>query len=256
LDPEIDLDSAPSVTPGPVDTSKIKWHICQNFNDVNKVSEVAPTPQGDIAAKQQHLAGHKYICVLDFMAGFYAILVEEESQPYLCFYIEGWGYKAYCQMPMGVHGAPPCFSDLTAQALHDILVELMMELYVDDGTVAGNDFDELLNRLCTFFTGCQQWNLSISPTKMQLFMDEVIFGGARVGQEGIHPDLAKMVAVAEWPIPQNLLELMRFLGLTGYFRSLIRDYTCIAAPLTDMLRNLDMPTSTTKVKKSKYKQFL
>jgi hypothetical protein len=72
-----------------IDVSKVKWRICQNFNDINKVSEVAPTPQGDIAAKQQRLAGHEYICILDFAAGFYAIPVEEESQPYLCFYTEG-----------------------------------------------------------------------------------------------------------------------------------------------------------------------
>jgi len=95
-DPDIDLDSAPVTEPEPIDASKVKWRICQNFNDVNKVSEVASTPQGDITSKQQCLAGHKYICVLNFTAGFYAIPVEEESQPYLCFYTEGRGYEAYC----------------------------------------------------------------------------------------------------------------------------------------------------------------
>ncbi|KAG2743355.1 hypothetical protein P692DRAFT_20746770, partial [Suillus brevipes Sb2] len=48
---------------------------------------------------------------------------------------------------------------------------------------------------------------------------------------GIHPDLAKKAAVAEWPVPQNLLELMHFLGLTGYFQSLIKDYACLVLPL-------------------------
>jgi len=255
-DPEIDIDSTPVAEPEPVDISKVKWRICQNFNDINKVSEVAPTPQGDIASKQQRLAGHDYICVLDFAAGFYAIPVEEESQPYLCFYMEGRGYEAYCRMPMGVQGAPSCFSDLTAQALSDILVKLLMELYVDDGAMAGNDFKELLGRLRMFFNRCRERNLSISPTKTQLFMKSVIFGGARVGQDGIRPDLAKIAVVAEWPVPQNLLELMRFLGLTGYFRSLIKDYARIAAPLTDMLRNLDKPPPSVKGGKRKYRQFL
>jgi len=177
------MDLAPVAEPETktTDTPKVKWCICQNFNDVNKVSQVAPMPQGDIAAKQQHLAGHKYICVLDFTAGFYAIPVEEDSQPYLCFYMEGRGYEAYCRMPMGVQGAPSCFSNLTAMALSDILVKLLMELYVDDGAMAGNLFSELLNRLRIFFTRCRERGLSISPTKTQLFMSEVIFGGARVG---------------------------------------------------------------------------
>jgi hypothetical protein len=77
-----------------------------------------------------------------------------------------------------------------------------------------------------------------------------------VGQQGIRPDLAKIAVIAEWPIPNNLLELMRFLGLTGYFRSLIKDYAHIAAPLMDMLRNLDAPPFNVKGGKCKYKQFL
>src|SRR6267154_1279789 len=146
-DHTIDIKSMPVISPEPVDPSKVKWRICQNFRDVNKVSNVAATPQGDIAAKQQRLAGHEYICVLDFAAGFYAVPVEEESQPYLCFYTEGRGYETYCRMPMGVHGAPSCFGDMTAEALHDIVVDLLLKLYVDDGALPGDNFDELLNRL-------------------------------------------------------------------------------------------------------------
>jgi len=157
---------------------------------------------------------------------------------------------------MGVQGGPSCFSNLMAQALSDILVKLLMELYVDDGAMAGNEFIELLECLRTFFTRCCQQNLSISLTKTQLFMSEVIFRGARVGQQGIRPDLAKIAVVAEWHIPNNLLELMRFLGLTGYFRSLIKDYAHIAAPLTDMLCNLDAPPFNVKGGKRKYKQLL
>jgi hypothetical protein len=65
---------------------------------------------------------------------------------------------------------------------------------------------------------------------MQLFMKNIIFGGARVGQDGIQLDLAKIAVVAEWLVPQNLLELMCFLGLTGYFRSLIKDCVYSSSP--------------------------
>jgi hypothetical protein len=70
-------------------------------------------------------------------------------------------------------------------------------------------------------------------------MSEAVYGGARVGREGIKPDVAKLEAIAKWPVPSTLHELMKFLGLTGYFRSLIKNYAWIAAPLTDFLRNLE-----------------
>ena len=47
---------------------------------------------------------------------------------------------------------------------------------------------------------------------------------------------------------------MRFLGLTGYFRSLIQDYSRIAAPLTDLQCNLDI--SKLHKGKRKHRQFL
>jgi hypothetical protein len=161
--------------------------------------------------------GHEYICILDFTVGFYAIPVEKESQPYLCFYTEGCGYEAYCCMPMGVQGVPSCFSDLTAQALHDIMPKLLLELYVDDGSMASDDFIELLGQLRIFFEQCHKLGLSLLPSKTKLFFTELVFGGLRVGHDGIKPDTAKIAAVTEWPVPKNLLELMCFLGLTGYF---------------------------------------
>ena len=61
-----------------------------------------------------------------------------------------------------------------------------------------------------------------------------------MGKDGIRLDLAKLTAVANWPIPETLLDLMHFLGLTGYFQSLIKDYVCMAAPLTNLQWNLDL----------------
>ena len=49
---------------------------------------------------------------------------------------------------------------------------------------------------------------------------------------------------------------MRFLGLTRYFRSLIKDYTRIVAPLTDLQRNLDMLQPSSKTGRRRYHQLL
>jgi len=87
-------------------------------------------------------------------------------------------------------------------------------------------------------------------------MRETVFGGSCVRQDGIHPNIAKLEAVAKWPMPHNLLDLMRFLGLMGYFRSFIQDYVHIAAPLTDLQCNLDIPQPEQCKGKWKHRQFL
>ena len=123
---------------------KPKWRVCQNFNEINRVTRVVPMLQGDIRAKQQRLAGHEYVCVIDFASGFYAIKVNEQSQPYLCIYTRGCGFQCYQWVPMGTLGSPACFADLTVHAFKDLVVPLKLETLVNDNGVEGNVFKELL----------------------------------------------------------------------------------------------------------------
>jgi hypothetical protein len=124
-----------------------KWRVCQNFNEVNRHTVIAPMPQGDIHAKQLRLSGHRYVSVFDFASGFYAIEVPEESRLYTVFYVEGRGWFWYKCMPMGLTGAPSTFADMTATHLHDLIADGTMELFVDDGACAADTFDEMLEKL-------------------------------------------------------------------------------------------------------------
>jgi len=72
-----------------------KWRLCQDFGEINKVTAIAPVPQGDVRAKQLRLSGHRYIHIFDFAAGFYRIAIHPDSQPYIAFHLEGHGYFGY-----------------------------------------------------------------------------------------------------------------------------------------------------------------
>ena len=151
---ESKFDLPPRTTPTPDDTTQEdpKWRICQNFSQVNKITKVAPMPQGDIRAKQQRLSGHRWVSGFDFAAGFYAVVVDPESRPYTAFYVEGRGYFWYKRMPFGLTGAPSTFANMTAKHLYDLLAEETMELFVDDGGTAANTFEEMMGKLTRIFT--------------------------------------------------------------------------------------------------------
>ena len=86
MPPQLD---APRPNMNAMQNTPKKWRMCQDFGGINKVTEIAPVPQGDIRAKQLRLSGHRYIHVFDFAAGFYGIEIHPDSQPYITFYIEG-----------------------------------------------------------------------------------------------------------------------------------------------------------------------
>jgi transposase InsO family protein len=246
IEPKFDLPPRTTPTPDDDDSEDPKWRICQNFAQINKITKVAPMPQGDIRAKQQRLSGHRWVSGFDFAAGFYAVLVDPESRPYTAFYVEGRGYFWYRRMPFGLTGAPSTFANMTANNMYDLLAEEIMELFVDDGGAAADSFEEMMSKLTKIFTRVREKNLSLSASKCEFFMTEMVFAGASVGPKGVQPDLKKLTAIVNWKTPENATSLAGFLGLTGWFRDLIKGYAKKEQPLRDLLREIDLPDKYTK----------
>ena len=59
--------------------------------------------------------------------------------------------------------------------------------------------------------------------------------GHIVGQGQVRPLDAKIQTIVKFPIPTSRKELARFLGMAGYYRNFILNFSEIAAPLTNLL---------------------
>ena len=203
-------------------------------------------PEGDIRAKQQQLSGHQWVSRFDFTAGFYALVVDPESRSYTAFYVEGKNYFWYKYMPFGLTGAPFTFANITANNMYDLLAKEIMELLVDDRGATVDSFEEMMDKLTKIFTRVCKKNLSLSASKCELFMTEMVFAGTTVGPKGVKPNLKKLTAIMNWKTPENATTLARFLGLTGWFQDLIIGYAKKEQPLCNLLREVELPDKSTK----------
>jgi hypothetical protein len=196
--------------------------------------------------KQRKLSGHWWVHGFDFASGFYAVTIPKGIHPYLTYYVEGRGFWTNKRMPFGLTGAPSTFGNVTANKLGDLLVPLGIESLVDDEGMVGDEFDTMMDHTCQFFTWVQEISLSLSAKKSEFFITEIIFAGSRVGPDSVQPDAAKLIAVVNWHQPPDLLNLSRFLGLTGYFRDLVKGYAKIAQLLTDLVHGVSVPKTVEK----------
>ncbi|GJW78913.1 reverse transcriptase domain-containing protein [Tanacetum coccineum] len=69
-------------------------------------------------------------------------------------------------------------------------------------------------------------------SKCEFWLQEVQFLGHVVNRDGIHVDPSKVESVKNWMTPESPTEIRSFLGLAGYYRRFIENFSKIAKPLT------------------------
>ncbi|MCP6675394.1 hypothetical protein NL520_28760, partial [Klebsiella pneumoniae] len=67
-------------------------------------------------------------------------------------------------------------------------------------------------------------------SKCNFWLQEVQFLGHVVNQQGIHVDPSKVEAIKNWQAPKSPKEIRQFLGLAGYYRRFIENFSSIAQP--------------------------
>ena len=73
-------------------------------------------------------------------------------------------------------------------------------------------------------------------SKCEFWLDKVDFLGHVITAEGVAVDPAKVEAVLNWKQPRNVGDIRSFLGLAGYYRRFIEDFSRIARPMTQLIK--------------------
>ena len=137
-------------------------------------------------------------------------------------------------MPFGLQGAPATFQRLmdgVIQGLGDFSAA-----YLDDLIVFSETFEEHLHQLRKVLQRLREAGLTAKAKKCLFGADHCVYLGHIVGGGVVCPELTKLSAVEQFPVPTTKRQVRIFLGLTGYYRRFIPHYSSIATPLTDLTR--------------------
>ena len=179
------------------------------------------------------LGKSKYFSTIDCDNGFLQVPVKLEDQAKTAF--SNRGHFQYTRMPFGLKRAPATFQRLMTTVLSGIQ-GIKCLVYLDDVVAIGEDLRVHNERLHEVFSRMRKYNMKLQPDKCEFLRKDVSYLGHVIGQTGVRPDEKRIEAVKEYPEPRTARELKEFLGLAGYYRRFIPNFSKIAMPLTELLK--------------------
>ena len=75
----------------------------------------------------------------------------------------------------------------------------------------------------------------MKPEKCVWKVREIGFLGVIMGPEGFRMEKEKVEGVTNWPTPQCVKDIQKFLGLANYYRRFVKDFAKIAKPVINCL---------------------
>ncbi len=138
-------------------------------------------------------------------------------------------------MPFGLKTAPITFQRMMTTLLGDLKSRNIFA-YLDDIIIASPDEDTHLACLEAVLGRLRTAGLKVKLTKCEFLKTKIKFLGHEVDASGIHTQPDKVEALTRFSVPKTVDNVRSFLGLAGYYRSFIRNFSSIAAPLNNMLK--------------------
>ena len=138
-------------------------------------------------------------------------------------------------MPFGLTNAPATFMDLMHRVFQPYLDQFVV-VFVDEILIYSQLEWEHEYHLRIVLQLLRDLQLYAKFSKCEFWLTEVRFLGHVVSASGMSVDLEKVEAVMSWERPKSVFEIHSFLGLAGYYRRFIEDFSQIAAPMIRLTR--------------------
>jgi hypothetical protein len=171
---------------------------------------------------------------IDLCSGYHQIKIHAEDIPKTAFTMR-YGLYEYLVMSFGLMNAPAHFMYLMNSVFMPELDQFFV-VFIDDILVYSKSMEEHEEYLRIVLQRLREHQLYAKFSKCEFWIKEVPFLGHVVSPEGIVVDPGKVKEVLEWKPPMTVSEVRSFLGLVGYYRRFILNYSKITKPISELLK--------------------
>ena len=138
-------------------------------------------------------------------------------------------------LPFGLTNAPATFMNLMNNIFSPFLDRFVI-CFLDDILVYSKNLEDHYHHLSQVLEVLKQHQLYAKLSKCEFFQRSITFLGHKVIGNGLSMEDNKIQAILNWPIPQGADEVRSFLGLAGFYRKFIANFSRICLHLTNLLQ--------------------
>ncbi|KAJ1042189.1 hypothetical protein NDA10_007446 [Ustilago hordei] len=211
--------------------------LCVDYRGLNEITvkNRAPLP---LIEEQLFLPRKARIYTkLDLRAAYNLIQIAKGDEWKTAFGTQ-LGLYEYLVMPFGLANAPAHFQSFINDIFRDI-IGVYVVVYLDDFLSFSDTEEAHVKHVTEVLTRLRSNRLFAKLSKCEFHTKTVEFLGYIIKPMGIEMDPEKVHTVKEWPMPESIHDIQRFLGFANFYQRFIAHFAHIAKPLTSLVKPIE-----------------
>ena len=206
--------------------------VCLDFRALNRITvfDAEPIPNvEDIFAK---LAGNVFFSGFDLTKGYWQVPLTDDAKVKTAFQTPK-GLMQFRVMPFGLVNAGATFSRLMRKLLEGMK---NLDNFIDDVIVFTRTWELHMSVLRELFVRLKNARLTVKSSKCCIGFSKIDCLGHVASGCRLEPHADKLEAIVRAPPPETKRQVRSFLGLIGFYRKFVPNFSAIASPLSDLTK--------------------
>uniref|UniRef100_A0A2N9J5B5 RNA-directed DNA polymerase n=1 Tax=Fagus sylvatica TaxID=28930 RepID=A0A2N9J5B5_FAGSY len=210
------------------------WRMCVDCRAINNITVKYRHPIPRLDDMLDELHGSCIFSKIDLKSGYHQIRIKEGDEWKTAFKTK-YGLYEWLVMPFGLTNAPSTFMRLMNHVLRTFIGRFVV-VYFDDILIYSKNLDDHVVHVKSVLDVLRKERLFANLKKCTFYTDKLVFLGFVVSAQGIQVDEEKVRAIQDWPSPTSVGNVRSFHGLASFYRRFVKDFSSLAAPLTEVIK--------------------